>query len=359
MSRDSIVVPTEHSTPRCPVFFLPILTFFGNIATISNSWNQIIKTKQTMARKGSVISKLWDAMFKLLLSCFWHRKNTAGKKEDLAATLPSSHSHNTDVHDLSNKKAEHRMEEESSQWIAVDNSLQVSNKSTSGKEEHLPKVKSQENGTDDPTRHLENHFVPDLGNDINPIQDRVDAEVVGLNNSVHYCLPTKASTHQKMESDKASEQTKASALENPTFIQGSMVGIQSIQEHQEAKVVQQLICSNGGPHLDKDVQEKIEETESTKLDEHSNENELFPVEVKCEAVVQEAEVDLMDSRNLNDQGKDGVSASAEDTTLSSSRFPDYLTPSIIGSKLPSDVSCIFISFILWDKHDAIGLYVLC
>lgn len=307
-----------------------------------------------MAMKGSVITKLWDAMLQLLLSCFRHRNNTPGKKEDLAVTLPSSSSHNTDVHDLSksatlndkghHQKAEHHMEEESSQWITVDNSLLVSNKDTRGKEAHLPKEKSQENGTDDPpTRHLENHFLPDLGNDRNAVQDRVDAEVVQLNNSVHCCLHTTASSHQKMETDKASEQIKES--ENPSFIQGSIIGIQSIQEHQEAKVVQQWIRSNGGHHLDMDVHVDIEETKSTKLEKQSMEQEVFPVEVKCDEVVQEAEVDLLDRRNLYDQGNGRGSACAQDTTLPSPSFPDYRSSSL-GSKLPSDVSCLDICFFM-------------
>jgi hypothetical protein len=322
-----------------------------------------------MAMQDNFISKLWDAMFKLLLSCFWHRNTTPGRKEDLAMTLQLSNSLNTVTHDLTKRtkvdgnayhqKAERHVEAESPQSIAVDNRLQVADKETSGTEDKLHEAKSQENATDDPTRHPDDILV---GNEINGVHDRVDPVVIELKNSVHNCLRIEASDPE-MESVKL---TEASTLEIPSLIQSYKINFQSAEEHQEPKVVQQLISpddqkqanaedcnSNSGHHVEMDFQKQRKETESTKLGEFSNESDLFPMEAKYDEVVQEAEADAIDGRDLIDQGNDG-SACVKHVASPPSKFPNDCSWST-GGKLLSDVSFMFISYWL-DRHDAIGSY---
>ncbi len=223
----------------------------------------------------------------------------------------------------------------------------------------LHEAKSQENATDDPTRHPDDILV---GNEINGVHDRVDPVVIELKNSVHNCLRIEASDPE-MESVKL---TEASTLEIPSLIQSYKINFQSAEEHQEPKVVQQLISpddqkqanaedcnSNSGHHVEMDFQKQRKETESTKLGEFSNESDLFPMEAKYDEVVQEAEADAIDGRDLIDQGNDG-SACVKHVASPPSKFPNDCSWST-GGKLLSDVSFMFISYWL-DRHDAIGSY---
>jgi hypothetical protein len=321
-----------------------------------------------MAMKDNFISKLWDAMFKLLLSCFWHRNTTPGRgKEDLAMTLQSSNGLNTVTRGLSEStmvdgnayhpKSERYVEAESAQSIAVDNRLQVAGKETSGNEENLHKVKSQENATGDPTRHPDKQIVHILGKEINGVHNQVDPVVFQLKNSGHNCLRIEA-PNPEMEIAKQTEST--------SYIQSSKIIFQSAEQHQEHKVVQQLISpddqkqanaedrnSNSGHHMEMDVQNQRKETESTKLGELSNKNDLIPMEAKYDEVVQEAEADVTDGRNLNYQENDDF-ACVKDVAFPSSKFPNDHSCST-GGKLLSDVSCMFISYLL-DRHNVLGSY---